>query len=173
MTTDYEALYRKTKYALGAPTQAFIDFFNAYPKKPATILDVGCGQGRDALFIARLGHHVTGVDSSPSGVAHLLADAQREDLKVDGYVADIRHFQSRRKFDVVIVDRTLHMLSAIDRHKVLEKLLARVRNDGHILIADEPKNVPAFEDVIDRSPRNWRPTVKRGGLFFLAQGRAR
>jgi 2-polyprenyl-3-methyl-5-hydroxy-6-metoxy-1,4-benzoquinol methylase len=27
------------------------------------VLDLGCGQGRDALFIARKGHSVFGVDS--------------------------------------------------------------------------------------------------------------
>lgn len=168
MATDYEALYRHKKHALGAPTQAFVEFFSAYPKKRAKILDVGCGQGRDALFVARMVHHVTAVDISPSGIADLLADAQREDLTIEGYVEDIRQFRSRRTFDVVVVDRVLHMLCATDRTAVLEKLLARVRRDGHMLIADERKNVPALMSVIERSRRNWRLSLRRGGLLFVA-----
>jgi len=168
MPTDYEALYRKTKHALGEPTPAFVDFFNTFPKKRAKILDVGCGQGRDALFVARMGHHVTAVDISPSGIADLLADAQREDLTIEGFVEDIRQFRSRRTFDVVVVDRVLHMLCATDRTAVLEKLLARVRRNGYMLIADERKNVPALMSVIERSRRNWRPNLRQGGLLFVA-----
>ena len=168
MATDYEAIFQKTKHALGEPTLAFVEFFNTYPKKRAKVLDVGCGQGRDALFIARMGHHVTAVDKSPSGIADLLADSQREELAIDGYVADIRQFRSRHTFDVVVVDRLLHMLCATDRTAVLEKLLARVRRNGHVLIADERKNVPALMLLIDRSRRNWRPSLRRGGLLFVA-----
>jgi S-adenosylmethionine-dependent methyltransferase len=37
---------------------------------PRRVLDIGCGQGTQALLLARRGHHVTGLDSS----ARLLAD---------------------------------------------------------------------------------------------------
>lgn len=32
----------------------------------ASILDAGCGSGRDSLYFTRLGHHVTAVDASPT-----------------------------------------------------------------------------------------------------------
>ena len=55
MSYDYDALYARTPDALGAPTRAFVDFFDGYDRPNVRVLDIGCGQGRDALFIARLG----------------------------------------------------------------------------------------------------------------------
>lgn len=40
---------------------------------PLEVLDAGCGQGTQAIALARLGHHVTGLDSSEQ----LLAEAER------------------------------------------------------------------------------------------------
>ena len=39
------------------------------PDRPIRVLDVGCGQGTQALKLAELGHHVTGLDPSPAMLA--------------------------------------------------------------------------------------------------------
>lgn len=41
--------------------------------RPRTILDVGFGQGRTAAVLVRAGHHVLGVDSSPTMVSQATA----------------------------------------------------------------------------------------------------
>ncbi|MEO0598119.1 MAG: methyltransferase domain-containing protein, partial [Chloroflexota bacterium] len=83
MPTDYEKLYQEQRHVLGKPTQVFVDFFDEYTKEKADVLDLGCGQGRDALFIARLGHRVVGVDISETGIAQLLEDAKTETLAIE------------------------------------------------------------------------------------------
>lgn len=55
MPTDYERVYRGARQAPGEPTEQFVEFFDALPGARLRVLDVGCGQGRGALFIARLG----------------------------------------------------------------------------------------------------------------------
>ena len=71
MPTDYEAFYRENPNGLGKPTKEYVSFFDVYGKRNARVLDVECGQGRDALFIGRLGHTVTAVDISRSGSRRL------------------------------------------------------------------------------------------------------
>jgi hypothetical protein len=39
-------------------------------RKPGTALDVGMGQGRNAIFLAKEGWEVTGFDSADEGVRH-------------------------------------------------------------------------------------------------------
>ena len=41
--------------------------------EPRRVLDVGCGQGTQALRLAQAGHQVTAVDSSPSLLSELAA----------------------------------------------------------------------------------------------------
>ena len=39
------------------------------PRKPAVILDIGCGTGTLSTLIAEQGHTVTGIDLSPAMIA--------------------------------------------------------------------------------------------------------
>ncbi|MCV0429067.1 MAG: class I SAM-dependent methyltransferase [Roseibium sp.] len=173
MAYDYDALYRKTPNALGEPNAVFFEFFKSYGKANARVLDVGCGQGRDALFIARLGHCVTGVDLSPAGVSDLLAEAARAGLAVKGYVADIVDFEPTGSFDVIVIDRTLHMLDRLPRVDVLTRLIEHLEVDGSLLIADEPCNLPDFRKVLDRGSGHWTVIKEEKGVLFARRGRGR
>jgi tellurite methyltransferase len=169
MPTDYEMVYRGAKQALGAPTKEFVKFFDALAESGLRVLDVGCGQGRDALFIARLGHSVVGVDLSPTGIRDLLADAVAEDLDVQAFVGDIRSFEPAAMYDVLLLDRTLHMLDVSERPAVLARYLDRVEAGGYVLIADERSNIPTFEAVLEADHRDWRQLQRRRGYLFAQQ----
>ena len=137
MAYDYDKLYGETPNALGNPTPVFVEFFDRFDQKQARVLDVGCGQGRDALFIARQGHSVTGVDISPNGIRDLTEAAANENLAVKGIVADLTAFTPEGLFDVILFDRTLHMLPEAPRLAVLGRLLDHADAGGWVLIADE------------------------------------
>lgn len=169
MATDYEAYYQGAKQALGEPTDVFVKFFKTYNKANARVLDVGCGQGRDAFFIARLGHSVVGVDASPTGIADMLADSANESLDIVGDVADIRSYKPTGLFDIVLIDRTLHMLDEADRLNVLRSLISHVAEDGVVLIADERSNMAGFCQVLEVSASSWDITKQCKGYLFAAR----
>lgn len=167
MSYDYNKLYGENPNALGNPTKIFVDFFDRYDKPHARILDVGCGQGRDALFIARQGHKVVGVDLSANGVRDLVSAARREGLAIEGVVADIRTYRPNGQFDVILLDRTLHMLPTPDRLAVLKVLLDHVGKGGWVLIADETTNIAGFEAVIEGHCTLWRTDLRKRGYLFV------
>lgn len=167
MAYDYDKLYGETRDALGTPTAIFVDFFEQFDRPNARILDVGCGQGRDALFIARLGHRVVGVDISPNGIRDLNTAAKKEGLAIDGVVADVSTYVPEGTFDVILVDRTLHMLPKRARLSVLQRLLDHVNDNGWFLIADETSNIKDFVAVIEDSELDWTTQVARRGYLFL------
>ncbi len=166
MAFDYEQLYRETPHALGQPTKAFVDFFEGFSGDRVRVLDVGCGQGRDALFIARLGHRVVAVDLSPAGISGLISDATCESLDIKAEVADICTYRPDGLFDIIVVDRTLHMLQKPDRSRVLSNLVRHVSRKGHLLLADEPSNMSGFRQVLAASSTQWVVDKDARGLLF-------
>lgn len=171
MPTDYDKVYLEKRHALGEPTQEFVAFFAQYEKQNARVLDIGCGQGRDALFIARRGHHVTGVDLSTAGIAQLLEDARSEGLMIEGVVADLSAYEPGEQYDVIVIDRTLHMLDAAVRLQLLARLCRAVRSGGYLLIADEKSNLPAMKALLDEDREPWTAVKERRGYLFARKGR--
>jgi SAM-dependent methyltransferase len=68
---------------------------------PGTALDLACGEGRNAIWLARQGWTVTAVDFSAVAIdkARRLADG----TVVDWQVADVTRFEPNATFDLVIV----------------------------------------------------------------------
>ena len=50
---------------------------------------MGCGNGRNALFLAERGFRVDGFDISDAGITRLLAAASRRGVVVRAWVADM------------------------------------------------------------------------------------
>lgn len=170
MPFDYESLYQEQRHALGSPTKVFVDFFDGYNKQNADILDLGCGQGRDALFIARRGHRVVGVDLSSTGIAQLVEDAKAERLNVHGVVADLREYRPDGDYDVILLDRTLHMLDEAARLFVLKQVSPVTRDGGFVLIADEKSNMPGIKAFFDADDPDWTITVDKTSFICVRKG---
>ena len=162
----YEKLYREDPQACGEPFQEFVQFFREYETPQARVLDLGCGQGRDVLFIARLGHSVVGVDISPTGIDQMLEVASKERLNVRGEVCDLTLYEPEDEYDVVILDRVLHMLAVLDeRIDLLARAGSAVASEGHLLIADEPSNIKEFENFLIENGF-WQVIFQQRGFIF-------
>ena len=73
-----------------------------HPPQGATVLDLCCGPGRNALEFARRGFQVTGVDRTARYLDTARAAATREGLTVEFVQEDMRHFQRPAAFDVAL-----------------------------------------------------------------------
>ena len=170
---DYDEQYRRAQDVCGEPFPEFVSFFDDYSATAASVLDLGCGQGRDALKVARRGHSVLGIDLSPVGIEQMLKDAAAESLRVNGVVADILEFKSRRRFDIVILDRVLHLLPTdTDRRSMLNRAATLTRARGFLLAADTAKHREPIRRFFDERQDDWQ-IVRRKGDFVFVQKRSR
>ncbi|WP_158299405.1 class I SAM-dependent methyltransferase [Paenibacillus antri] len=78
----------------------------AYPLPPdAKVLEVGCGTGRTACYVAAQGHRVTGIDIRPDMIAKAKARAEKEKLTVEFRRGDATALPfPDESFDVVLVE---------------------------------------------------------------------
>ncbi len=88
---EWEARYRSGERAAedfgAAPTPLVVEW--AGKLAPGVALDLACGTGRNALWLAERGWSVTAVDGSATAVATLMQRARERDLEVEGRVADL------------------------------------------------------------------------------------
>ncbi len=71
---------------------------------PRRVLDLGCGQGRNSLWLAAQGHDVTGLDLSEVGIGHARELAEVAGLDIEFAVVDlVEDWQPHEQYDVVLL----------------------------------------------------------------------
>ena len=162
--TDYELEYRRNDKACGDPFPEVVRFFDELDCPGARVLDLGCGQGRDAIMIAERGFDVLGIDLSPTGIRQLNQAAKSEKLPLVGEAADILSYPITGDFDVVLLDRVVHMFaSRVEQAAVLEKATRAVGDSGTVVLVDTPKNLPWIDNYFAQLP-GWQIQASRKGF---------
>lgn len=98
------------------------------------VLDLGSGLGNLSLEGGRRGHSVVAVDGSPTAVARINAQAQREGLPVRAIQADIETWTIDRPYDTIVA---IGLLMFFRREAALELLRAireHVKPGGHAIV---------------------------------------
>jgi len=112
-------------------------------RKPGLALDLACGQGRNALYLAEHGWKVTGVDISGVGLYELANAALHKKLLVETVDSDLKKYDlGKDKWDLVT------MIYAGDDDAQIERIKPSLKKHGLFVLeyfyraANEPKNRP-------------------------------
>ena len=100
------------------------------PERPLKLLDIGCGEGKDAVFFARCGYDVTAFDAAPAGIEKLLRLAERANVYVNAFSADLNEYRPDGAFDVVYCCGALHYIRPELRGEVMESYKAHINPGG-------------------------------------------
>ncbi|MEV7229798.1 class I SAM-dependent methyltransferase [Polymorphospora sp. NPDC051019] len=115
----------------------------AAPLPCGAVLDLGCGAGGDAIWLAQRGWHVTAVDISTTAVERV-RDRARE-LGVADRVATEQHDLARSfpagRFDLVSA-QYFHTPFALHRSRVLRTAADALRPGGLLLVVDHGSTAP-------------------------------
>jgi tellurite methyltransferase len=117
----------------GNPTAEVKKLVNEYLRTGRTV-DLGCGAGRDSIFLAKHGFDVTAVDISATGIAKLKKVATESKLIINAEVKDIRVFNFIGEYDLFISMGCLHLIPKSDQSCYLIKLKITPNGTGLILL---------------------------------------
>ena len=118
---------------------------------PQKLLELGCGTGWMAEFLAQMNFQVLGTSISPSDIEDAQSrkkglEAKRLDVNLDFRVAPMESVDQavadQMPFDAVFVFEALH--HAYDWRRTIEASFACLKPGGWLLIANEPNRLHTF-----------------------------
>jgi len=148
MSNYYDDKYRDNESYWGkqpsSTARIFLQMFP--PHEGQTLLELGCGEGRDSIFFARNGYRVTAFDYSTDGIQKAKAWADKLNLSIDFFQSDINEYRLEKSYDAVFASGALHYIPLHLR----EEIIANYKQFSN------PGGLHAFMVPIDKPfiPRN-------------------
>ena len=91
---DMDKIYRKIPleeipWNVATPPEALVSLVESHMVEPCKAIDLGCGAGNYAIYLASKGFDVTGVDSSPTAIEIAKKNAKDKGVKCKFFAADV------------------------------------------------------------------------------------
>jgi len=103
-------------------------------RKPGKALDVGMGQGRNSIYLARRGWDVTGFDASDEGVRIARGEAARLGIKLSARVATFDEFDfGENAWDLIV-------LTYVPAKEIAPKVMRALKPGGAVVIEDRHRD---------------------------------
>lgn len=162
--TQYEKYYDQEEYYWGLEPAAFLDdlieIIGDVEGKKA--LDIGCGEGKDIIYLAEKGFDAYGFDITESGIRKTELLAKNRNVDIHAFVADVNNFELDETFDFVYSTGTIQYLFDENIELFFKKIKNMVNVGGYVyfnVFVDKPF-LPIPPDW-DKEEKMW----KTGQLF--------
>jgi len=96
------------------PTKDIEEYWTIFPLN-GTVLDAGCGEGRNSVFLAEKNFTVDAFDISKAGIEKAKRIADARGVKVNFMRRDLTKFIFIKNFDIILCHGVLHLCEKIDR----------------------------------------------------------
>lgn len=134
---DWEEIYSRYNLAeipwhSDEPDQELIDLIENKKIKPRLVLDVGCGAGTDAIYLASKGYEVIAIDVSHEAIRIARERAEKAKVKVN-FIADnfLEVELHNKRFDFINDRGCFHHINPFDREKFAIKINDVLKSNGY------------------------------------------
>lgn len=151
------------RYGLNPPHSEVVEACRVI--EPGKALDMGCGPGRNALYLSQLGFDVTAVDANPSAIGMLQSIVDQEGIdNIEARVYDINQADLGATYDFIACTVTLMFLDPTRVDAVIADMQQCTRGGGHNLI------VAAMDTDAHPCPMNFPFTLRTRQLSAAYAG---
>lgn len=131
--TFWDNKFSGDDYLYGKAPAKFLAENYGYIPLAGKVLDVGMGEGRNAVFLARKGYNITGVDISAVAVRKARRLAGEYGIRINTVVSSMDDFKAKKgEFDAILV------FYYVDR-KLNKKLMDWVKPGGLLIYESHTK----------------------------------
>jgi 2-polyprenyl-3-methyl-5-hydroxy-6-metoxy-1,4-benzoquinol methylase len=133
---DIDRIYRdfpldKIPWNNEIPPDTLVELVESGNVRPCRAVDLGCGAGNYAIYLAAHGFDVTGIDNSPAAIKIATEKAQRQNVRCRFIVADLIGdlHEVRDRFDFAFDWELLHHIFPEDRTTYVNNV-SKILNPG-------------------------------------------
>lgn len=129
MSYDWDKYYSEKESTDFVPDEVMVEEISSWI--PGKAVDLGAGEGADALWLAGRGWDVTAVDASKHALRTLLEEAKQRKVSIHAICSDLLKFVTPHRFNLVYL-AFVHF-SASDRPALLRKAKSLLKHRGKLV----------------------------------------
>lgn len=143
----WEQTYRDDSVSTFAkgPTADIAEYWTLFPAG-GTVLDVGCGEGRNSVFLAGKGFAVDAFDISEAGIEKAKRIASASKVEVNFMRGDLVAFVFEKEYNVILSHGVLHLCEEADRNAFIERAKQHTSAGGYNAVGVFTNRLPATPD---------------------------
>lgn len=173
MNEDKEILEKTYKkpgavWTSAEPPKEIVELIETGKIKSCKVLDIGCGEGFYAIYLAKKGFDVTGIDLSENAIKYAKQNAEKEGVKIKFISMDIKDLDKiYEKFDFIFEWALLHHIMPEKRKKYVRDASNLLNRNGKYFSVCFNEQDPKFgkEKKLRTAPKGARAIVG-GKLYF-------
>jgi tellurite methyltransferase len=160
MTNSYDRKYAGKDFYWGKRPSGLcakvLEFIKPKANFRPKLLDLGCGEGRNAVYFAQQGFEVTGVDLSSPGLEKTQRYAKEVGVSLTIVQADLKDYRPEAGYDVIFSTGVLHYLP----------LDLRADKFAQYQTATAPQGINAFAALVKKPFIARAPDAAEGVVAF-------
>lgn len=127
--------YYHENYGITLPHTDIIEMVEKYGIKPCKTLDLGCGQGRNSLYLSDRGFEVTSYDVSPGMISTITGIIEKEGItNIDVEQYDINTASIKGEYDLIVSTVVMMFVDRDAIPNIIPNMQSATNRGGYNLI---------------------------------------
>jgi len=170
MGESYDGTYAEHSSYFGSQASRLLDRYAQLLPADARVLDIGVGQGRNALGLAERGCRITGIDTSATALEQVRARANSASLDIELWQGSFLDYDPEERFDAVLCFGLLQTLDRRDGASLVHRWYEWTRPGGALFVTAWHVDDPVFPELVESWERtglhSFRGSERQNKLFL-------